>query len=101
MAKRKADAASLNVPEALEPTSAAQQRMAKRPESLSAPKTLTFFDELEPSAIAKLAAVGCGFDEGEMAAMLMARPVMAATRVFDFIQKPGYVQAEKEFNVLL
>ena len=26
---------------------------------------------------------------------------MAATSVLDFIQKPGYVQAEKEFNVLL
>ena len=66
---------SLNALEALEYSradSAAQLRKTRRPESLSAPKTLTFFDELEPSAIAKLAAVGCGFDEGEMAAMLMA-----------------------------
>jgi len=101
MAKRKADVASLNLPEVLEPTSAAQLRKAKRPESLSAPKALTFADQLEASAIAQLAAGECGFDEGEMAAMLMMRPVMAATHVFDFIQKPGYVQAEKEFNVLL
>ena len=33
--------------------------------------------------------------------MIMMRPAMAATRVFDSIQKPGYVQAESEFNVLL
>ena len=49
--------ASLNLPEVLEPTSAAQLRKAKRPESLSAPKALTFADQLEASAIAQLAAV--------------------------------------------
>ena len=31
----------------------------------------------------------------------MTRPLMAATRVFDFVQKPGYLRAEKDFNVLL
>ena len=36
-----------------------------------------------------------------MATMLMMQPVMAATHAVDFIQKPGYVQAEKEINVLL
>ena len=37
------------------------------------------------SAIARLAAAQCGMDDGELAAMLMARPVMASTRVFDML----------------
>ena len=95
MAKRKADVASLNLPEVLEPTSAAQLRKAKRPESLSAPKALTFANQLEASAIAQLAAGECGFDEGEMAAMLMMRPVMAATHVFDFIKSQAICRRRK------
>ena len=91
-------------PEALEPTSLAQQRKASRPVSLSAPKKLTFPDPVavQPSAIAHIAAARCGFDEGEMAVMLMARPVMAATRVFDFIQEPtDYTNVEPSLSVLL
>ena len=31
----------------------------------------------------------------------MARPLMAATRVFDFIQMSDYAQTEQELSVLL
>ena len=36
-----------------------------------------------------------------MAAALMGRPIMAATRVFDFIQMPDYPHAEENLCVLL
>ena len=62
MAKRKADVASLNLPEVLEPTSAAQLRKAKRPESLSAPKTLICSISWR-HPIAQLAARGRGFND--------------------------------------
>ena len=68
---------------------------------MSAPRVLTFPDQLQASTIAQLAAGRCGFHEGELAALLMTRPLMAATHVFDFVQKPGYLRAEKDFNVLL
>ena len=51
--------------------------------------------------IARIAATGCGYDEGTMAAVLMGRPIMAATRVFDFIQMPDYPHAEENLCVLL
>ena len=38
------------------------------------------------------------FDEGEVAAMMMARPVMKATHIFDLIQEPGYEHTE-HFNL--
>lgn len=70
--------------------------------SLSTPKRLTFLNQTEASAIARLAAAQCGMDDGELAAMLMARPVMASTRVFDMLQKPfNHAQAEQDLSVLL
>ena len=76
VSKRMRDGEALLPPEALEPTSLAQQRKASRPVSLSAPKKLTFPDPVavQPSAIAHIAAARCGFEEGEIAVMLMAQP---------------------------
>ena len=47
-----------------------------------------------------IAAARCGFDEGEMATMLMSRPIMAAILVFDFIQERGYTHDEKSLRAL-
>jgi hypothetical protein len=48
------------------------------------------------------AAVPCGFDEGELAGLLMARRVMAATRIFDTLSKPlDQSHAEQDLSVLL
>ena len=94
MARRKADTPSLDASEVLEPASDAQLRKARRRELMSAPRVLTFPDQLQASTIAQLAAGRCGFDEGELAALQMTRPLMAATHVFDFVQKPGYLRAE-------
>ena len=105
MAKRKADTASLHAPEALEPTSdvrvhkrrpTAAPRLALPPRTLAFPKLV-----VTPSATAQIAAAQCGLNEGEMAAALMGRPVMAATRVFDFVQKADYSHAEQDLRVLL
>lgn len=88
-------------PDALEPNSVVQQRKTTRSAPPLAPTRLTFkAQEQDASAIALIAATRCGFDEREMAAMLMARPVMMATRVFDFIQTTD-VQAEQQLSVLL
>ena len=51
--------------------------------------------------IACIAAARCGFDEGEVAAMMMARPVMKATHIFDLIQEPGYEHTEQNLGELL
>ena len=48
-----------------------------------------------------VAAARCGSDEGDVAALLMTRTKMAATRVFDFVQMSGYTQTERELSVLL
>ena len=71
----------------------AQQRKTTRFASQVTPKTLTFPNKLVPSAIACIAAARCGSDERQMAAMLMERPMMAATRVFDSIQEQNCLDA--------
>jgi hypothetical protein len=103
MVKREAEtpAAALTSPDALEPTSTAQERKRARAAPLSPLKGPAFPQEIDPSLIARIAATGCGYDEGTMAAVLMGRPIMAATRVFDFIQMPDYLHAEENLCVLL
>ena len=86
-------------PSALDPSSVARQPKAKPAASLLTPKRLIYQDTVQkPSAIACIAAAQCGFDKGDMAAMMMARPVMAATRIFDFIQEPGYGHTEQNLG---
>ena len=41
------------------------------------------------------------FDEGEVATMMMARPVMKATHIFDLIQEPGYEHTVQNLGELL
>ena len=41
------------------------------------------------------------FDKGEVATMMMARPVMKATHIFDLIQEPGYEQTVQNLGELL
>ena len=41
------------------------------------------------------------FDEGEVAAVMMARPVMKATHIFDLIQVPGSEHTEQNLGELL
>ena len=57
----------------LEPSSVAGQPKVRPAASLLTPKRLTYQDKVQkPSAIACIAAVQCGFDKGDMAAMMMA-----------------------------
>ena len=104
MGKRKAETLAQSSPSALDPSSVARQPKVKPATYLSTPKRLTYQDTVQnqkPSAIACIAAARCGFDEGEMAAMMMARPVMAATHMFDLIQEPGYEHTEQNLGELL
>ena len=56
----------------------------------------------KPSAIACIVAARCGlFDEGEVAAVMVARPVMKATHIFDLIQEPGYEHTVQNLGELL
>ena len=102
MAQRKAETLALSSPDALEPSSALQKRKAAHRSSPPSPKRLALHEEqVVPSAIAHVAAARCGSDEGDVAALLMTRPLMAATRVFDFVQMSSYTQTERELSVLL
>jgi hypothetical protein len=102
MVKRKAETLTQSSPDALEPSTVAQQRKTTRaapPATL--PKMLTYPNKVVPSAIACIAVARCGSDEGQMAAMMMERPVMAATLVFDSIREQDCVDAEQNLGVLL
>lgn len=67
-----------------------------------APKRLSFAEHnVELSTIARVAAARCGFEDNDVASMLMVQPTMAATRVFDFVQKTQHSQAEQELSLLL
>ena len=102
MVKRKAETLTQSSPDALEPSTVAQQRKttcAAPPATL--PKMLTYPNKVVPSAIACIAVARCGSDEGQMAAMMMERPVMAATLVFDSIREQDCVDAEQNLGVLL
>ena len=102
MVKRKAETLAQSSPDVLEPHSVTRQRKTPRPPSALTPKRLAYLDKVEPSATAYIAAAQCGLDEGQMAAMLMERPVMAATRVLDFTQNQGsWSRAEESLAVLL
>ena len=72
MVKREAEtpAAALSSSDALEPTSTAQERKRARAAPLSPLKGPAFPQEIDPSLIARIAATGCGYDEGTMAAIL-------------------------------
>ena len=61
-----------------------------RSASPSSPKRLAFPGK--PSVVACIAAAQCGLDEAQVATKLMDGSVMAATRVFDFIQEPDYTR---------
>ena len=41
------------------------------------------------------------FDEGEVAAVMVARQVMKATHIFDLIQEPGYEHTVQNLGELL
>ena len=99
--ERKAETHTQSSPEALEPSTVAQHRKTTRFASPATPKMLTYPKEVVPSTIACIAAARCGSEEHQMAAMLMERPVMAATCVFDSIQEQNCVDAELNLGVLL
>ena len=98
-----ADSAAKSAPTALEPLSIEYTHKSQAlAQQLKTPKRLNFaVVEENVSTIAKVASAGCGF-EASIASMLMASPIMASTRVFDFVRKPTrYPVAEHDLSVLL
>jgi hypothetical protein len=92
--KRKAETLAQSSPSALDPSSVARQPKAKPAASLLTLRkgSSIRLDKVREAICDRLhwVAARCGFDEGEVAAVMMARPVMKATHIFDLIQEPVY-----------
>ena len=98
--------AQQSYPSAIDPSFVAQQPKAKPAASLLTPKRLIYTHGAEaicdrlPALQHQRRGVAL-FDEGEVATMMMARPVMKATHIFDLIQEPGYEHTVQNLGELL